>query len=63
MALSRKPKTSGRVSAAMSAIYQPQPLAQTYKRRQRRQKILVGGVIVVLLAALLYGWLFVFGVL
>jgi cell division protein FtsB len=40
-----------------------QSLAQTWKRRQRRQRILVGVVIVVLLAALIYGWLHVFGVI
>jgi hypothetical protein len=46
----------------MSAIHQQQSLAQTWKRRQRRQQILVGGVIAVLLAALICGWLYVFGI-
>jgi flagellar biosynthesis/type III secretory pathway M-ring protein FliF/YscJ len=46
----------------MSAMYHQQSLAQTWKRRQRRQRILVAVVIIVLLAALLYGWLYVFGV-
>jgi cell division protein FtsB len=40
-----------------------QSLAQTWKRRQRRQRILVALVIVVLLAALIYGWLHVFGII
>jgi hypothetical protein len=49
----------------MSAIYQQQSLAQTWrsrKWRQRRQQILVAVVITALLVALLYGWLYVFGV-
>jgi flagellar biosynthesis/type III secretory pathway M-ring protein FliF/YscJ len=46
----------------MSATYQQQSLARTWKRRQRRQKILIAGVITALLVALVYGWLYVFGV-
>jgi N-acetylmuramoyl-L-alanine amidase len=48
---------------AMSAMSHQQSLAQTWKRRQRRQRILVAVVIVVLLAALIYGWLHVFGII
>jgi hypothetical protein len=51
-----------RVFATMSATYQQQSLARTWKRRQRRQKILIAGVITALLVALVYGWLYVFGV-
>jgi hypothetical protein len=47
----------------MSAMSHQQSLAQTWKRRQRRQRILVALVIVVLLAALIYGWLHVFGII
>src|SRR5262245_6002401 len=47
---------------AMSAMSHQQSLAQTWKRRQRRQRILVAVVIVALLAALIYGWLHVFGI-
>lgn len=46
----------------MSAMSHQQSLAQTWKRRQRRQRILVAVVIVALLAALIYGWLHVFGI-
>jgi flagellar biosynthesis/type III secretory pathway M-ring protein FliF/YscJ len=43
-------------------MYQQQSLAQTWKRRQRRQRIMVAVVIVALLAALVCGWLYVFGI-
>jgi flagellar biosynthesis/type III secretory pathway M-ring protein FliF/YscJ len=43
-------------------MYHQQSLAQTWKRRQRRQRIMVAVIIVALLAALLYGWLYVFGI-
>jgi flagellar biosynthesis/type III secretory pathway M-ring protein FliF/YscJ len=57
-----KPDGSSKMQVPMSAIYQQQSLAQTWKRRQRRQQILVGGVIAVLFAALICGWLYVFGI-
>jgi hypothetical protein len=53
----------GECGLAMSAMSHQQSLAQTWKRRQRRQRILVAVVIVVLLAALIYGWLHVFGII
>jgi flagellar biosynthesis/type III secretory pathway M-ring protein FliF/YscJ len=43
-------------------MHHQQSLAQTWKRRQRRQRIMVAVIIVALLAALLYGWLYVFGI-
>jgi type II secretory pathway component PulM len=45
----------------MSAMSQQESLAQSWKRRQRRQRIIVAVVIAALLAALVYGWLHVFG--
>jgi hypothetical protein len=57
-----KPDGSSKVQVAMSTVYQQQSLAQTWKRRQRRQQILVAGVITVLSAALICGWLYVFGI-
>ena len=47
---------------AMSTTYQQQIWTQIWKRRRRRRQILVAGVIIVLLVALVYGWLYVFGV-
>ena len=51
------------LAGPMSAMSHQQSSAQTWKRRQRRQRILVALVIVVLLAALIYGWLHVFGII
>jgi hypothetical protein len=47
----------------MLAMPHHQSLAQTWRRRQRRQQIFGAIVIVVLLAALIYGWLSVYGIL
>jgi hypothetical protein len=46
----------------MDTIRQTQSPAQLWARRQRRQRIVAAIVIAALLGALVYGWLFVFGV-
>jgi hypothetical protein len=42
---------------------QPQSLPQVWARRRRRQRIVAAVISAVLLAALVYGWLYVYGVL
>jgi hypothetical protein len=47
----------------MPATHPQQSPAETWKRRRRRQQIFGAVIIAVLLAALVYGWLYVYGVL
>jgi flagellar biosynthesis/type III secretory pathway M-ring protein FliF/YscJ len=46
----------------MDAIRHPQSPAQLWARRQRRQRIVAVIIVAALLGVLVYGWLFVFGV-
>jgi hypothetical protein len=46
----------------MDAMRHPRSPAQLWARRQRRQRIVVLIIVAALLGALVYGWLFVFGV-
>jgi hypothetical protein len=48
---------------ATDSMRKPQSLPQLWARRRRRQRIVAAVVIAVLLVALVYGWLYVYGVL